>query len=238
MQVKPVIQLLHKYAHSFHPVVSFVPGRDSLLQMDFSGANKDLTQEIYSDIEKFSAYINQQLQQAGCRYGIGGYDEHREIYAKSNHFDAAGEPRRLHLGTDIWGPAGTPVYAFMGGTVHSFAFNNNDGDYGATLVLLHQLDGFVFYTLYGHISVKDIENITATQYLVRGQPIAHFGKPEENGHWPPHLHFQVIVDMELKQGDYPGVCKYSEKEKYLLNCPDPDLILQMNQYLQVDKLIG
>jgi hypothetical protein len=36
--------------------------------------------------------------------------------------------------------------------------------------------------------------------------------------------------MEFKKGDYPGVCKYSEQRKYLLNCPDPDLILQMMQY--------
>jgi len=90
----------------------------------------------------------------------------------------------------------------------------------------------VFHTLYGHISVKDIDNISATQYVVRGQQIAHFGEPEENGQWPPHLHFQVIIDMQLKQGDYPGVCKYSEQEKYLQNCPDPDLILQMNRWLK------
>jgi hypothetical protein len=37
--------------------------------------------------------------------------------------------------------------------------------------------------------------------------------------------------MGIKEGDYPGVCKYSEREKYLENCPDPDLILQMNRYI-------
>jgi len=61
--------------------------------------------------------------------------------------------------------------------------------------------------------------------------IAHFGEPNENGHWPPHLHFQIILDMELKQGDYPGVCKYSERQKYLANCPDPDFILQMRKWI-------
>jgi murein DD-endopeptidase MepM/ murein hydrolase activator NlpD len=231
MQSQPVIQLLHKHAPVFHPVVPFSPGKDRLQEMDFTEDNKDLTEEIYTDINKFNAYINQMLQKNNCRYGIGGYNERRIIYAGSNHFDAGDEPRRLHLGIDIWGTAGTPVYAFMGGRIHSFAFNDAKGDYGATLILLHQLDGFAFYTLYGHISVKDIENLSAAQYVIRGQHIGHFGEPEENGHWPPHLHFQVIIDMELKEGDYPGVCKYSEREKYLQNCPDPDLILQMNQYL-------
>jgi murein DD-endopeptidase MepM/ murein hydrolase activator NlpD len=230
MQADPVIQSLNKSAATFHPVVPFNPGKDRLLQMDFTAGNKDLTEEIYSDLSRFSTYINTKLEQSAYRYGIGGYNEQRSIYASSSHFDTAGEPRRLHLGTDIWASAGTPVYAFMGGRVHSFAFNKAAGDYGATLILLHQLDGFAFHTLYGHISLKDIENLTASQYVVRGQKIAHFGTPEENGHWPPHLHLQVIIDMELKQGDYPGVCKFSEKEKYLRNCPDPDLILQLNRY--------
>jgi hypothetical protein len=36
--------------------------------------------------------------------------------------------------------------------------------------------------------------------------------------------------MRGKEGDYPGVCKFSERGKYLLNSPDPDLILQMMQH--------
>ncbi|MEP6913389.1 MAG: response regulator, partial [bacterium] len=46
-----------------------------------------------------------------------------------------------------------------------------------------------------------------------------------NGDWPPHLHFQIIEDMRVHEGDYPGVCSISERAKYLNNCPNPDLIL-------------
>lgn len=232
MQLQPVVQLLHKYAHTFHPLVDFDAAKDRLLPMNFSASNKDLTENVYNNIHSFSQYVAQLLQQHKSRYGIGGYNELRTIYAASTHFDDADEPRRLHLGIDIWGPAGTPVYAFMGGAVHSFAFNDHQGDYGATLILLHQLDGFAFYTLYGHISKRDIENLNEGQYFNRGQVIAHLGEPVENGQWPPHLHFQVILDMELHTGDYPGVCKYSERDRYLQNCPDPDLILQMNRFVE------
>ena len=228
MQLQPVAQLLHRHAYSFHPVVPF-SGADKLLRMDLTENNTILTKDIYSNTQLFSNYIESLLKKNNCRYGIGGYNELRTIYAASAHFDDAGEPRRLHLGIDIWGEAGTPVFAFMGGRVHSVAFNDNRGDYGATLVLQHQLEGVSFHTLYGHISLADIEDFNAAHYVTRGQQIAHFGVPAENGQWPPHLHLQVIVDMQLKQGDYPGVCKYSEREKYLVNCPDPDLILQMNQ---------
>ena len=68
--------------------------------------------------------------------------------------------------------------------------------------------------------------------MVRGEEIAHFGTPAENGNWPPHLHFQIIHDIEMKKGDYPGVCSYGEKDKYLQNCPDPDLVLNMMQYAE------
>ena len=224
--------LLRKYQPTFHPVVPFDVNNDKLLLLDFTSQNKTLTEEIFNDTKKFSLYINQQLQQVHAKYGIGGYNEHRTIYSRSTSFDSydSEEPRRLHLGIDIWGEAGTPVFAPMGGMVYSFAFNNSFGDYGATIILLHQLDGIAFYTLYGHVSLKDISLLTEGSYVNIGQEFAHFGLPYENGQWPPHLHFQVIAEMEFNKGDYTGVCKYSEREKYLTNCPDPDLILQMMQY--------
>jgi murein DD-endopeptidase MepM/ murein hydrolase activator NlpD len=224
--------LLRKYQTTFHRVVPFDAKTDQLLRLDFTENNKTLTEEILSDTKKISAYINDQLKQANAKYGIGGYNENRSVYSRSKHFDSDNgeEPRRLHLGIDIWSEAGTPVFAPMGGMVHSFAFNNNFGDYGATVILLHQLDGVAFYTLYGHVSLKDIGVLNEGQYINHGQEFAHFGEQNENGQWPPHLHFQLIIDMEFKKGDYPGVCKYSEREKYLYNCPDPDLILQMMRY--------
>ena len=224
--------ILEKNKHSFHPVVPFDAAKDHLLQMDFTEANKSLTKDVIEDVTKFSAYVEQQLNDAKALYGIGGYAEHRTVYSRSKVFDAqdGGEPRRLHLGTDIWGKAGTPIFAPLGGMVHSFKFNDRYGDYGATIVLLHQLESAAFYTLYGHLSLKDIALVEG-QYINRGQEFAHFGEPHENGHWPPHLHFQIISDIELNEGDYPGVCRMSDKNFYLKNCPDADLILQMNQFL-------
>jgi len=223
---------LKKYQHTFHSVVPFNPGKDKLLQMNFTATNTDLENISLEDGDQFASYIRRQIKDAGALYGIGGYGEYRNFYSRSHVFDnvQGTEPRRLHLGIDIWADAGTPVYAFMGGMVHSFAFNNIFGDYGATLILLHQLDGIAFYSLYGHISLNDINNIQAGEYVSRGEEVAHFGKPTENGNWPPHLHFQIINDIELNKGDYPGVCAYGEKDKYLANCPDPDLVLNMMHY--------
>jgi len=221
--------LLQKHAGIFHAVVPFNAKEYILLRLDFTSANTTLTDEILADINAFTAYIQQQLQQK-YTYGIGGYDEHRTIYARSGVFDTTNEPRRLHLGIDIWGAAGTPVFAPLDGEVHSFAFNDQFGDYGATIILQHQLDGVSFHTLYGHLSLQDLNGLHEGQYISSGTNFAHFGPPAENGQWPPHLHFQIIHQMHEKKGDYPGVCRYSEKEKYLSNSPDPDIILQMIQY--------
>ena len=227
-----IANLLRKFQHIYHAVVPFNKANDKLLLMDFTTTNKTLTPEIFDDTEKFSSYMNTQLQNANALYGIGGYNENRAIYSRSKHFDSLlnKEPRRIHLGIDIWGKEDTPVFAPLGGMVHSFAYNDQFGDYGATIVLLHQLDGMPFYTLYGHLSLEDIATLKDGEYISIGQKFAHFGNAKENGNWPPHLHFQVIENMELKRGDYPGVCTITEREKYLSNCTDPDFILNMIQY--------
>jgi peptidoglycan LD-endopeptidase LytH len=222
---------LVKNRNDFHPVVQFDPKKDKLLHFNFTDNNKELSATEIADTGLFSAYVDRKLKESSAKYGIGGYKENRAIYRRSNLFDGE-EARTLHLGIDIWGPAGTPVYAALGGMVHSFAFNDNFGDYGATIILLHQLETVAFHTLYGHVSLADISTLAEGQYVNRGQVIGHFGKPEENGNWPPHLHFQIIRDMKLMEGDFPGVCKFSESKAYLNNCPDADLVLNMMKYVQ------
>jgi peptidoglycan LD-endopeptidase LytH len=250
MEALPLALLLRENADIFHLVVPFLPGKDKLLALDFTSANQELTTTILQDTKSFTQYITQQVTHAEARYGIGGYAEHRTVYSRSKLFETSqitpatgrgdlsagfseegAEPRRLHLGTDIWGKPHTAVMAPLDGIVHSFAFNDAFGDYGATIILTHQLQGVSFYTLYGHLSLNSIKNLQGGEFIHKGDIFAEFGIPSENGQWPPHLHFQIIADLQGWKGDYPGVCKFSEKEIWLNNCPDPDLILQLNQYL-------
>lgn len=253
-----VENIIRKNQPGFAQVIRFDPGKNKIAHIDLTANNKGLDENVFGDTEVFTAYMDAYRKKQGADYLVGGYNELRAIYDRSELFnnrktvrsidgpvvvndgkpgdgvnteENIDEPRRLHIGLDVWGAALTPVFAFMGGMVHSFAFNNRFGDYGATIILSHQLEGITFYTLYGHLSLRDINAVNEGDYFVRGQEFAHFGEKHENGHWPPHLHFQLICDMELYDGDYPGVCRYSERERYLDNCPNPDLILQLNQYL-------
>src|SRR5258708_1728371 len=92
-------------------VVDYNAGTDRLFPLDFTAANTELNMAIIADTQQFSNWVSEKLRANNCRYGIGGYMEHRTIYAVSPHFDTDDEPRRLHLGVDIWGDVGTPIYS-------------------------------------------------------------------------------------------------------------------------------
>lgn len=223
-------ECLQRHRLRFYPVIALNTETERLLKIDLSAGSQQFKEEMVQETAVFEARLRKLLSDAGVTFGYGGYDEHRVMYGRSAHFNgtANGEPRRLHLGMDIWGPAGTPVHAPLEGTVHSIGYHPQKGDYGATIVLSHRLDGLHFHTLYGHVSRADITALTPGMQVAAGATVAHFGAPEENGDWPPHLHFQIIEDMGGREGDYPGVCRFSEKEAWLANCPDPDIILQLS----------
>lgn len=222
-------RILEESKHDFHPVVPFSEQTDIARAIDLSDRNRSFSDAIFSNLDAFTLFISEAREKEGARYLYGGYMENRHMYRRSMLFDKnqddsnidESEPRSLHLGTDIWGEAGTDVFTPIGGLVHSMAYNDQLGDYGATIILGHQLDGFGFYTLYGHLSKRDLGQVRSGQFISRGEKFARFGKPEENGFWPPHLHFQLIIDIGMYDGDYPGVCKKSEAGKFLDNSPDP-----------------
>lgn len=175
-----------------------------------------------ADTEAFQAYINTQLALKHARWGYGGYLERRRIYEISDHFrDSNGEFRSIHLGVDYWLPAGTPVVACYHGVVHSTANNATSGDYGGTVILQHNANGIIWNSLYGHLSPKSIEGLTEGKQLKAGERIGVLGEKHENVNWPPHLHFQLILDIGKYRGDYPGVCAHNEVTRMANNCPNP-----------------
>src|SRR5260370_40375706 len=90
-------------------VVDFDSKADRLFKFDFTASNTELNPEDVNDTEKFSSWVNKKLQNNKARYGIGGYMEHRTLYARRELFSPGDEPRPLHLGIDLLPDAGTPV---------------------------------------------------------------------------------------------------------------------------------
>lgn len=166
------------------------------------------------------------IEQGAGRIGIGGYGERRGWYARGEQFHADGGVRSIHLGVDIWAPAGEPVFTPYPAVVHSFQDNALVGDYGPTVILQHELEGRTFFTLYGHLSRESLQGKYIGEPIRAGSVIGALGAPPINGDWPPHLHFQLIIDLLGRVGDYPGVAAEQERSRYLTLCPDPNLILR------------
>lgn len=217
-----LIKQLEKYKYDFFPMLPFEKD-DKAVEIWLKDLN--ITDEILNDTQLFSQKMDAIRKQQNARYLYGGYRENRKIYERSNLFGEGKHQRTLHLGVDVWCEAGTPVFTPIGGMVHSKAFNEGNGNYGATIIMQHQLDMANFYVLYGHLSIRDIEALEPGVFLTRGTEFAHIGTPEENGNWPPHLHIQLITDIGTLEGDYPGVCKISETKYYTDYCPDPSILL-------------
>lgn len=222
--MKSLSEILRSYP-DFAKVIS---GKKPYRKLDFSENNKDLLSRDLTEIPVFSKYVFEEMLSQNQYVGIGGYDENRVIYRQRAHFTNQENARSIHLGVDIWTDAGEPVYAPLAGKVHSFAFNNHFGDYGPTIILEHELEGRTFYTLYGHLSVKSLEDLHTGKQIKAAEQVATIGTFPENGGWPPHLHFQIVGDMGNKKGDFPGVSSLSERAHYLSLCPDPELILRTN----------
>lgn len=158
---------------------------------------------------------------AGQVWGIGRYNEKRRgMYLAPQY----GGRRNIHMGIDVWCPAGQPVYAFYDGEIAYLADNDQDGNYGPTIVTRHRLDGTELYALYGHLSRTSLQEVTEGLPISKGEQIGGVGTAEVNGGWVPHLHFQISL-VDPGKADMPGVVSDADREVALDKYPDPRLIV-------------
>jgi murein DD-endopeptidase MepM/ murein hydrolase activator NlpD len=200
--------------------------------IDLSKNSKELQVVNVSSSNDLGFFVKQHIKKNKSKLAYGGYIETRGIYQRSSYFNQKTDPldeRNIHLGLDIWITAGTIVLAALNGEIHSFNNNVNHGDYGPTIIIKHQINNFTFHTLYGHLSVESLTGLEVGKTIKQGDKIAQLGSIVVNGDYPPHLHFQIIIDMEKYQGDYPGVASINTLEFYKKNCPDPNLLLGLGQ---------
>ena len=206
--------------------------KQKYVHLDLSKDNVQLQGVNVSSSDDLGVFVNQHVNSKNGQVAFGGYIETRGIYQRSAYFNEELNPsdeRNIHLGVDIWIDAGTNVLAALDAEVHSFKNNLNHGDYGPTIILKHEIENVTFYTLYGHLSVESLSGLQVGQKIKQGETIAQLGSAEVNGDYPPHLHFQCILDIENYSGDYPGVSSINTLEFYRNNCPDPNLILGLNK---------
>ncbi len=202
------------------PIISYVP-------LNLSVENPDLKQLDITDPSECQSYIESVLKAQKGLVAYGGYLEKRNLYDDKGNFNSADQSRNIHLGIDYWAPAGTKVIVPLDGKVHSFKNNNVIGDYGPTIILEHHFNNSILYTLYGHLSLESLSGLNVGKPFSCGDVLATLGTPDINVNYAPHLHFQIIKDLQGNMGDYPGVCSKPHLDFYKKNCPDPNLLLKI-----------
>lgn len=200
---------------------------ESYVPLDLSESNPALKGLDISDPDVCQTYIDKVIRDSGGSVAYGGYLEKRNLYDSPRFVQRASYLRDIHLALDFWAPAGTTIHSPLESTLHSFANNADPGNYGPTIVLEHRVEDFTFFTLYGHLSLDSLSGLTPGMSFQPGEKLAKLGDAAINGGYAPHLHFQIILDLQGFTGDYPGVCAEHEIEFFKKNCPDPNLLLKL-----------
>jgi hypothetical protein len=220
-----LVDLIAANRNRIHPVIPFDLAAGGAVVFDFTDRSPDFAHIDINDATGFTERLFSRVASADLPVGIGRYNEDRMIYRHSPLFDGEAERRSIHLGIDLFVVEGTEIAAPMAAVVHSVADNTGLGDYGPTVILEHEIGGRRFWTLYGHLGRRQVERLEIGRDLTAGEVFAAVGDIDENGGWPPHLHFQLITDLLDRSGDYPGVAAPSERDRWLELCPDPNVML-------------
>ena len=198
---------------------------------------------------ELSRSIADTLRERKADYGIGRYFEPRVLY-QSPQFGTSETPnqrRTIHLGIDLFAPAGLPVRAVATGVVHAVAQIDLPLDYGTLVVLRHEWPGGPpYYTLYGHLAsfaeqdhdatragdprAASVDRVPAPQVgstVLAGQVLGLLGAPDENGGWPPHLHFQILMDDLDDVVGFPGVGHPALSRVWAALSPNPQWLLDL-----------
>jgi murein DD-endopeptidase MepM/ murein hydrolase activator NlpD len=231
----------------FHPVVKFVAAPQVL---DFTQPRKTIelateeqrlaSAQAGGSLDSLPQAVRERLTvQDDHTYCIGRYDENRVSMYESDLFDDTENSiedfkgqRTLHMGIDLDGPVGTPVYAFYEGVVHAVGKNEALGDYGNVIVVEHRLPdnnatkkGRLCYALYGHLDDALPQQFQKGQAIATGQCIGRCGAIHENGGWfIPHVHFQLSLTAPITH-DLPGAVAMADRARALVEYPDPRYVL-------------
>ena len=203
--------------NSFFKEINQIPNIPRFSDLSFSNII-DLPEVV--QVHDFSSKNN--FQNIKDSYSIGKYNEKRPNMYKGELFEKT--DRFIHMGIDIGAPCGTAIKSFYDGEIFLFKYNNLKLDYGYTIITKHKFNRQSIYALYGHLTESSIAGKTIGQKLLSGEVLGYVGNENENGGWPPHVHFQLSL-IEPKECDLPGVVSEKNHDLALKVFPDPRIVL-------------
>lgn len=207
--------------------------KERVVPLDLSISSQWLGQSSdFNNLDWFNYQLAELQKVQPNKIIAGGYLEARPLYS-ADTYDKTGnngrESRCMHLGIDFWIPSLTPVHAIYDAKVVVSVNDAGDKKYGGLVILSHQEGGFIFYTLYGHLSAASVKQLKIGAQLSQGDKIGEVGNPNENGNWSPHLHFQIMLSLLSYKNDFPGVAYFNEKHTWQSICPNPNLLFKLKE---------
>ena len=199
---------------------------DTLPRVSLSVAESTLPQNPFDLTPEEATTLGVETQ----GFHLGYYAEPRLIYTDKAFYKGpfkASNRRTVHIGVDIFAPAGTRVHAPLNATVEAVENRKDNLDYGGLVILRHEIEkGAPFFTLYGHLNPESIGALTAGQLIKKGQTIAALGEQQHNGGWAPHLHFQTgLINTDP---NWPGAVDPDELDFWSMLYPNPAAILNLD----------
>ena len=148
------------------------------------------------------------VKENGFTLGLGPWGERRVIYT-APFFESVlteGRRRNVHLGLDIFAPAGTEMYTPVAAKVVAATINPEPQDYGGLILLEHEPEpGLRFWSLWGHLDHASVRERRVGERLEAGAFVARLGDYAENGGWVPHVHLQLSTAHYEDVSIIPGV---------------------------------
>jgi 4-aminobutyrate aminotransferase-like enzyme/Ser/Thr protein kinase RdoA (MazF antagonist) len=156
--------------------------------------------------------------------GLGPWGEDRPVYTADAFRSrlAEGMRRSLHLGLDLFAPAGSNLHAPLAGRVLDLYVSAIPQDYGHVVLLEHEPEaGITFYSLWGHLSAATVKALKVGDIVPAGGIFGQTGKPAENGGWQPHVHIQLLTYRPAGAGDVIGAGEPGYRSVWAELFPDP-----------------
>ncbi|MDK1493505.1 aminotransferase class III-fold pyridoxal phosphate-dependent enzyme [Sinorhizobium sp. 7-81] len=225
-----IVRWLERNAHDFSRIIRPAVSKPKAAVFDFSASGLAANDWATLDKAKAEARIEELIRDEGADFGLGLYGEDRAVYkGDAYRTTVASQRRTVHLGVDIFAPAGESVHAPFAGKV---AFYHDDAvahGFGPTVLIEHvTAEGDVFWTLYGHLSRESAEKLAIGQPITKGEAFAALGARDENGGWVPHLHFQIVTDHLGLEARMHGVGVRDQWQVWREVSPDPSVVLGLS----------
>ena len=176
--------------------------------------------------EQLNEYIQSQLKKNNRSWAISNYLENRTEMLSISRPDMVLENRTYNIGVNITAPLGSVLHSPLDAEVVQSYYEVGEGNYGGLVVLKHNINGCIFYSLYGHLNKNHLPKTGIT--LKQGEVFEEVGNFDDNGHWFLNVHLQILTEEAYNSGWISkGYCKTENLPNINSYCPNPLFLLKI-----------